>query len=212
MIVNSNLENYIQSVIDEEEPLLFELERETQVNVMHPRMVTGRWQGQILQMISRMLRPANILEIGTFTGYSAICLSKGLAVNGHLHTIEINDEIVHIPAKYFEKAGIGDRASIHVGDALQIIPTFDIVFDLVFIDGEKSQYLDYYNVVFDKVRQGGFIIADNILWNGKVIKNVESNDHFTKGILEFNQFLKSDSRVEKTIIPVRDGMMLIRKK
>lgn len=212
MIINSSIESYIQNIIDVEDSLLCELERETQVKVMHPRMVTGRWQGQILQMISMMLKPECILEIGTFTGYSAICLSKGLTENGQLHTIEINDEVVHIPAKYFAKAGIGSRTSIHVGDALQIIPTLDFIFDLVFIDGEKSQYLDYYNAVFDKVRPGGFIIADNILWNGKVIKKVESNDHFTKGILEFNEFLRADLRVEKTVIPVRDGMMLIRKK
>lgn len=212
MIVNSNIESYITSIIDPEESLLKELERETYVKVLNPRMVTGHWQGQILKMISTMIKPQTVLEIGTFTGYSAICFSKGLAPDGHIHTIEINDEIVHIPEKYFQKAGISDKVTIHVGDAMEIIPSLKVMFDLVFIDGDKSQYLEYYHCIFEKVKQGGYILADNILWNGKVVENVEQGDYSTQGILAFNSFIKNDNRVEKTILPVRDGTLLIRKK
>lgn len=211
-MISDKLENYILSIVDPEDQLLYELNRETHVKLLHPRMVTGHWQGQVLQMISRMVRPRNVLEIGTYTGYSAICLSRGLEPGGHIHTIEINDEIVEIPAKYFIKAGIADKITLHVGNALEIIPTLNQIFDLVFIDGEKSEYLNYYETVFEKVVPGGYILADNILWSGKVLNEVEKGDYFTQGILEFNEHLKNDKRVEKTILPLRDGTMLIRKK
>jgi predicted O-methyltransferase YrrM len=211
VISNSKLEKYIYNIIDQEDPLLYELSRETHVKLMHPRMVTGHWQGQMLQMISRMIKPRSVLEIGTYTGYSALCFAKGLAAEGHIHTIEINDEIVDIPLKYFNKAGLTDRITLYVGDALEIIPMLNHTFDMVFIDGEKSQYIQYYNAVFDKVEQGGYILADNILWSGKVVQEVEKGDYFTQGILEFNEYLKNDKRVEKTILPLRDGTMLIRK-
>lgn len=209
---NSALEKYIYKIIDSEDPVLYELNRETHLKMMHPRMVTGHWQGQILQMISTMIRPKCILEIGTFTGYSAICLARGLDNGGHLHTIEVNDEIVEIPLRYFEKADLKNQITLYVGDALKIIPALDLQFDLVFIDGEKSEYLNYYNAVFDKVKPGGFILADNILWSGKVLHEIEKGDYFTRGIVEFNNFLKTDTRVEKTVLPLRDGTMLIRKK
>lgn len=212
MITNTLLEKYIYNIIDPEDPLLYELNRETQVKMMHPRMVTGHWQGQFLQMISSMLQPLNILEIGTYTGYSAICLARGLAPDGHLHTIEINDEIVDIPLKYFKKAGLSEKITIHIGNALDIIPSLDNNFDLVFIDGEKSEYIKYYDLLFEKVVPGGYIMADNILWSGKVVKDIEKGDYFTKGIVEFNEYLKNDTRVEKTILPLRDGMMFIKKK
>lgn len=212
MISNSKLENYIYNIIDAEDPLLYELNRETHVKLVHPRMVTGHWQGQMLQMLSRMIRPRSILEIGTFTGYSALCFARGLAPEGHIHTIEVNDEIVDIPLKYFKKAGLEDKITLYVGDALEIIPTLNYTFDLVFIDGEKSEYIQYYNAVFDKVEPGGYILADNILWSGKVVQEVEKGDYFTQGILEFNEYLKNDKRVEKTILPLRDGTMLIRKR
>ncbi len=212
MISNSKLENYIYNIIDAEDPLLYELNRETHVKLVHPRMVTGHWQGQMLQMLSRMIRPRSILEIGTFTGYSALCFARGLAPEGHIHTIEVNDEIIDIPLKYFKKAGLEDKITLYVGDALEIIPTLNNTFDLVFIDGEKSEYIQYYNAVFDKVESGGYILADNILWSGKVVEEVEKGDYFTRGILEFNEYLKNDKRVEKTILPLRDGTMLIRKR
>ncbi len=212
MISNSKLEDYIYSVIDPEDSLLYELNRETHLKLVHPRMVTGRWQGQMLQMISRMIQPRSVLEIGTFTGYSALCFARGLAPDGHIHTIEVNDEIIDIPLKYFKKAGLSDKITLYAGDALEIIPTLNLTFDMVFIDGEKSQYIQYYDAVFDKVEPGGFILADNILWSGKVVQKVEKGDYFTQGILEFNEYLKKDQRVEKTILPLRDGTMLIRKK
>lgn len=211
-MIQQELEDYILNIVDPEDPLLYELYRETNVNVMHPRMVTGHWQGQVLQMISYMIRPRFILEIGTYTGYSAICLARGLAPGGHIHTIEINDELAEYPRRYFEKAGLTEKITLHVGDALEIIPALDLNFDLVFIDGEKSEYIRYYESVFDKVIPGGFILADNILWSGKVLKDPAKRDYFTQGILEFNEYLRNDNRVEKTILPLRDGTMLIRKK
>lgn len=212
MFTNANIEEYILRVIDPEDPLLYELNRETNVKVMHPRMLTGHWQGQLLQMISYMCRPRYILEIGTYTGYSAICLSKGLAEDGQLHTIEKNDEIIDISLKYFERAGLRDRITLHIGDALEIIPKLNETFDLIFIDAEKSEYLAYYLAVFDKLIPGGYILADNVLWSGKVLGKIEQGDHFTKGIIEFTEFIKNDNRIEKTMLPIRDGMMLIRKK
>jgi predicted O-methyltransferase YrrM len=211
-VIDSQLEDYILNIVDPEDPVLYQLYRETNVNVMHPRMVTGHWQGQVLQMISSMIRPHSILEIGTYTGYSAICLARGLAPEGHMHTIEINDELIDYPRRYFEKAGLADKITLHVGDALEIIPSLNLNFDLVFIDGEKSEYTRYYESVFDKVVPGGFLLADNILWSGKVLKDPEKRDYFTRGILEFNEYLRNDPRVEKTILPLRDGTMLIRKK
>lgn len=212
MIRDSKLEKYINRIIDPEDPLLYALNRETHVKVMHPRMISGHLQGQVLQMISKMIRPVSVLEIGTFTGYSAICLSKGLPQNGHLHTIEKNDEILEIAERYFIKAGIRDKVTIHTGDALNIIPSLDMTFDLIFIDGEKSEYLNYYHCIFEKVISGGFILADNILWNGKVVEEIEQGDHFTKGIIDFNEYIRTDTRIEKTILPIRDGMMLMQKK
>lgn len=212
MISESELENYIYNIIDPEDLLLYELNRETHLKLVHPRMVTGHWQGQVLQMLSMMIKPQMVLEIGTFTGYSAICFAKGLAPGGHIHTIEINDEITDIPKKYFERAGLTQKITLHTGNALDIIPQLNYSFDLVFIDGEKSEYIKYYDLVFDKVVMGGYILADNILWSGKVVKELEKGDYFTKGILDFNNYIKNDNRVEKTILPLRDGTLLIRKK
>jgi predicted O-methyltransferase YrrM len=206
-----DLERYILEHIDPEDELLHELNRFTNVKVMHPRMLSGHLQGKILRMISFMIKPKTILEIGTFTGYSAICLAQGLPAGGHLHTIEVNDELIEIPKLYFEKYGLSDKITLHVGDARQIIPSIPDNFDLIFLDAEKSEYIEYYNIVFDKVNSGGFILADNILWSGKVLKEEESNDYFTKGIKEFNNFIKADKRVEKVILPIRDGLMILRK-
>ena len=206
------LEQYILDHIDPEDQLLAELSRLTHIKMMHPRMLSGHLQGKILRMLSMMVRPKRILEIGTYTGYSAICLAQGMSKDGHLHTIEINDEIVDIPMKYFKQCGLNTRITLHVGDARHIIPNLPETFDLVFLDGEKSEYLDYYNLVLKKIVPGGFILADNILWDGKVLSNEASNDYFTKGIKAFNDFIRSDIRVEKVILPVRDGLMILRKK
>jgi predicted O-methyltransferase YrrM len=191
---------------------LAELYRETNLRAIHPRMVSGHIQGSILAMLSKMICPAKILEIGTFTGYSAICLAKGLALGGKIYTIEIDDEIREFASGYFQKSGCADSVIQITGDALKVIPDLDEMFDLAFIDGEKKDYPGYYRLVFDKVVAGGFIIADNTLWGGKVAGNPPSSDPQTRGVLEFNQMVSNDNRVEKIILPFRDGMTLIRKK
>lgn len=209
--LDPDLEQYILEHIDPEDDLLYELNRLTNLKVMHPRMLSGHLQGKILRMISMMIRPQSILEVGTYTGYSAICLAQGLADGGHLHTIEVNDELVEIPRLYFEKCGLLDRITLHIGDAKDIIPQIPGNFDLVFLDAEKSEYLEYYHAIFAKVKPGGFILADNILWSGKVLMEEQSNDYFTKGIKEFNNYIVEDKRVEKVILPIRDGLMILRK-
>ena len=163
MVDERELEQYIINHIDPEDPLLVELNRLTHMKMVHPRMLSGHLQGKILRMLSLMIKPKRILEIGTYTGYSAICLAHGMAEGGHLHTIEINDEIVDIPLTYFRKYNLDTKITLHVGDARKIIPNLPEIFDLIFLDGEKSEYSDYYSVLFEKVAQGGFIIADNVL-------------------------------------------------
>lgn len=209
--LNPELEKYILDHIDPEDEILYELNRLTNLKVIHPRMLSGHLQGKILRMICTMINPRRILEVGTFTGYSAICMAQGMASDGHLHTIEVNDELVEVPKLFFEKCGLTEKITLHEGDARTIIPSIPDIFDLVFIDGEKSEYLDYYHAVFDKVKNGGFILADNILWNGKVLIKEESNDYFTKGIKNFNDFIARDNRVEKVILPIRDGLIILRK-
>ncbi len=205
------LEQYILNITGPEDEVLQELNRYTHLKIMHPRMLSGHLQGQILKMLCFMIKPGKILEIGTYTGYSAICLAKGLNEGGILHTIEINDELEDISTKFITKCGLKDKIRLHFGDAKVIIPILDDSFDLVFLDGEKSEYLNYYQLVFDKVKTGGYIFADNVLWSGKVLEEERTNDYFTKGIKEFNEFVKTDERVEKLILPIRDGLMILRK-
>lgn len=206
------LEKYILAHIDEQDSVLQELERETFLHVLRPRMLSGHLQGTILTMFSQMLQPQRILEVGTYTGYSAICLAKGLADDGQLHTIELNDELESIAQKYFQKAGLSEKITQHLGDAKTIIPQLKGPFDLVFLDGDKRDYIAYFDLVVDQIRPGGIILADNILWSGKVVEKLDEKDEQTKGILAFNQKIKDDPRVSQTIIPFRDGLMLIRKK
>jgi len=205
------IDKYISDNSSKEDLLLAELYRQTHVKILQPRMVSGHVQGIILKMISHMLRPMSVLEIGTFTGYSAICLAEGLHPDGHLHTIEINDELEEFAHSYFSRAKNGNKISQHIGSAIDIIPTMDTTFDLVFIDGDKRQYPEYYNLVIDKVKPGGFILSDNVLWNGKVIEELDPRDLYTKGVLDFNTMVTNDPRVENVILPVRDGIMMIRK-
>jgi predicted O-methyltransferase YrrM len=207
-----NLDKYILDHIDEEDPVLRELDRETHLKVLGARMLSGNLQGQVLTMLSKMIQPKRILEVGTFTGYSAICLAKGLAEDGKLITIEMDDELESFSKKYFEKAGLADKIEQRIGPALEILPEIDETFDLVFLDADKREYADYYNLVFEKVRTGGYIIADNTLWNSKVLKKPSPDDEQTKGIIAFNEMLKNEKRVEKVILPLRDGMTVIRKK
>ncbi|MBT3383626.1 MAG: methyltransferase [Prolixibacteraceae bacterium] len=206
------IDKYILNNIESEDEVLKELERETYLKVLHPRMISGHLQGQVLTMFSKMIQPENILEIGTFTGYSAICLAKGLHENGKLITIEIDDELETLAKKYIVKSGLQDKIVQRIGAALEIIPALKESFDLVFIDADKREYVAYYQAVFDKVQNGGYIIADNTLWSGKVLEKPEADDEQTMGILEFNNLIKRDKRVEKVILPLRDGMTIIRKK
>ncbi|MFV0266477.1 MAG: O-methyltransferase [Draconibacterium sp.] len=207
-----DIDQYILDHIDEEDDILKELDRETHLKVLGARMLSGHLQGQVLAMISRMIRPKCILELGTFTGYSAICLSKGLQAGGKIVTIEIDDELESLTAKYFKKAGIQDQVEQRIGSALEIIPTLTGKFDLVFIDADKREYVEYYNLLIDRLGSGAFIIADNTLWSGKVLDKPRADDFQTQGILAFNTLIKNDNRVEKVLLPLRDGMTLIRKK
>lgn len=205
------LDQYILNHITPEDDFLRELDRETNLKVLRSRMLSGHLQGQILRMISCMIKPKTVLEIGTFTGYSAICLAKGLAEGGKLHTIELDDELEYISKKYIQKSGMSDRIQQHIGDARQIIPEIDESFDLVFIDADKREYCDYYKLVFDRIPVGGFLLADNILWDGKVVDPEAADEEQTRGILDFNDLVQNDSRVSNVILPVRDGIMLIQK-
>lgn len=205
------LDQYILEHISPEDDFLRELDRETHLKVLRSRMLSGHLQGQILSMISYMIRPKSILELGTFTGYSALCMAKGLAEGGRLHTIEIDDELESVARKYFEKSGMGDRIVQHIGDAREIIPTIEGTFDLVFVDADKREYPDYYRLVFDRIPVGGFLLADNILWNGKVVEPEAADEEQTRGILEFNDLVQNDPRVRNVILPVRDGIMILQK-
>lgn len=210
--IPSRLEEYIRDHSEPEDEILWDLYRQTNLKIYHPRQLSGHIQGNFLQMLVHMISPSRILEIGTYTGYSAICMARAMKEGGILHTIEVNDEIEDFTKSFFRKAKLEDKIIMHIGDARTIIETLDESFDLVFIDGEKDQYIDYYNLVFNKVKPGGFIIADNVLWSGKVIEKPDSNDYFTKGIIRFNQHIQEDSRVENMIATIRDGLMIIRKK
>ena len=205
------LDQYITGHISPEEDFLKELDRETHLKVLRSRMLSGHLQGQILSMISCMIKPKYILEIGTFTGYSALCLAQGLAEGGQLHTIEIDDELEWVAQKYFRKAGMADRIFQHIGDAREVISTINQSFDLVFVDADKREYPDYYRLVFDRIPVGGFLLADNILWNGKVVDPEAADEEQTRGILDFNDLVQHDSRVRNVILPVRDGLMLVQK-
>jgi predicted O-methyltransferase YrrM len=208
---HQDIESYILAHSDQEDPLLAELNRETHVKLLRARMVSGPLQGKILEMISKMVRPEKIIEIGTFTGYSALCLAKGLPAKGELDTIEINDELESFANKYFARSSYANQIKQHIGDASHIIPKLEGPYDLAFIDGDKRQYLSDYELVLQRMRPGGIILADNVLWSGKVVELSSPDDDYTKGIMEFNEFVKNDKRVEKVILPLRDGLTLIRK-
>jgi caffeoyl-CoA O-methyltransferase len=208
---NSNIEEYIINHSSAEDEILTRLSRETYLKMLYPRMLSGHLQGRFLEMISKMIGPEKILEVGTFTGYSAICLAKGLTENGQLFTIEVNEELNEFAKRYFIEAGLDSKIIQLTGDALDLIPKLDETFDLVFIDAAKDAYLDYYHLLFDKVKKGGFILADNALWDGKVVDQSIVPDKDTRGIILFNNFIQNDPRVENVLLPVRDGIMAIRK-
>jgi len=208
-LVSAEIEQYIEQNSSPEEAVLKELNRETYVKVQMPNMLSGHLQGQFLEMLSRMQQPKRILEIGTFTGYSGLCLAKGLAEDGLLYTIDINEELQPMVEQYIAKAALSDKVKQLIGDARQIIPTINETFDLVFIDADKINYSTYYDLVFDKVRPGGYIIADNVLWSGKIL--AEKKDKDTTAIDEYNKKIASDKRVETFILPLRDGLNIARK-
>lgn len=212
MKIPPEIERYILDHSDVQDPVLAELERETSLKVINPRMLSGHLQGEILAMLSKMIRPVSILEIGTFTGYSAICLARGLRPGGRLTTIEANDELETIAARYFEKAGLKEVIDQQIGSAQEILPSLAGPFDLVYIDADKREYVAYYQMIFDRVVPGGWILADNTLWDGKITGSTEVADYQTRGILDFNDLVAGDPRVEKIILPVRDGISILRKK
>lgn len=203
------LNAYVEAHTAPESDVKQELNRETHLKVNMPQMLSGHIQGAALSLFSRMIRPRRILEIGTYTGYSAICFAEGLTDDGRLHTIDNNEELEEMCRRYWQKAGIADKIKLHIGHALDIIPTLDETFDLVFIDADKVNYSAYFDGVIDKVRQGGFIIADNVLWSGKVTQ--PGPDKKTKALMDFNNKVHADTRVENVLLPIRDGLMVLRK-
>lgn len=205
------LQEYLEAHTEREPEVLAQLVRATHQRMLRPRMLSGNMQGQLLKMLCRMLKARRVLEIGTFTGYAAIAMAMGLEKGGLLHTIDINDEIEAFARQYIQRSGLERRIVFHIGDACEIIPRLDELFDLVFIDADKRQYAEYYRLVFGKVRPGGLIVADDVLWDGKVLDS-GSRDPQTRGILEFNDRVQADDRVENVLLPVRHGLMLIRKK
>lgn len=206
------IESYILSRIDQESELLKQLNRDAHVNLLKPRMLSGHLQGRMLKMFCRMMNPKYILEIGTYTAYATLCLAEGADNDAEIHTIEVNDELEDFILKHLHKSKLKDKIHLHIGDAMEIIPQIDRTFDLVFIDANKRHYIEYYNLIFDKVRPGGLIIADNTLWDGHVLETPKLSDKQTIGIQQFNDMIAKDDRVEKVILPIRDGLTLIWKK
>jgi predicted O-methyltransferase YrrM len=209
--MNENIESYCEEHTTNESELLYRLNRETNLKILRPRMLSGQLQGRFLAMISKMMKPENILEIGTYTGYSALCLAEGLPKNGELHTIEVENELEDIITKYFSLSAHKNQLHLHIGNALEIIPVLNKTWDLVFLDAEKTEYLQYYEMVLPHVRKGGLILADNVLWSGKVAEEVAENDAETKAIMAFNDFIQKDFRVENVLLPIRDGVLVIEK-
>lgn len=207
----SLFEDFILRNTTSEDPVLAELNRLTYQKVLNPRMISGHVQGRLLTFLSQMIQPESILEIGTFTGYSAICLAKGLKEGGKIHTIEINDELKDIAVSFFQKAGVENKIMLHNGNAIEIISNLSDSFDLVFIDGEKSEYPAYLEMVLPKLKKGGFLLADNVFWNGKVLNPDCKKDPSTAGIVRFCEAVNQNPKLQSTIIPLRDGLMLIRK-
>ncbi len=210
--IDEKLDEYVCLHTTKEDDLLKELNRQTHLKVLQPRMLSGHFQGRFLSMISKMIQPNTILEIGTYTGYSALCLAEGLKKEGKLVTIDKNAELEEFARNFFEKSAYSQNIEYVITDAMKYIPTIKQSFDLVFIDADKGNYLNYYELVMDMIPSGGYILADNVLWSGKVIEEKSMNDKDTKAIMEFNSFVMNDNRVENVLLPIRDGLFLVRKK
>jgi caffeoyl-CoA O-methyltransferase len=212
MMTDESLAAYVEAHTTAETQLLQKINRHTHAHVLKPRMLSGHLQGRLLSMLSHMIRPKAILEIGTFTGYSAICLAEGLQKEGKLYTIDINEELEDLVRAYFAEAGLENKIEYKIGNAIEIIPTLHTKFDMVFIDADKINYSNYYNLVFDKVQTGGYIVADNVLWSGKVVgQGNKKTDADTQAILDYNAKIQQDSRVENILLPIRDGLLIARK-
>ncbi|WP_281226754.1 O-methyltransferase [Flavobacterium aquiphilum] len=208
--ISQELEDYIEQHSEKEPELLAALNKETYQKILLPRMLSGHFQGRVLSMLSKLIRPVNILEIGTYTGYSALCLCEGMQENGQLHTIDIKEELVDFQRKHFDKSPWGNQIVQHLGEAVAIIPTLELKFDLVFIDADKENYLNYFEIILPKMNKGGIILSDNVLWSGKVLEPIHPNDISTKVLVEYNQLLKEDPRVETVLLPIRDGLTVSR--
>ncbi len=205
------IDDYTANHTSAESEVLAQLNRDTHAKVLQPRMLSGHVQGRILSTFSHMLKPKRILEIGTYTGYSAICLAEGLAPDGKLHTIDINEELEEMVKSYISKANMENQIQMHVGNAMEIIPSLNETWDLIFIDADKENYSNYFDLVIDHIRPGGFIIADNVLWSGKVVEKVSAKDLETQALIDFNKKVHEDNRVDNVLFPVRDGLMVCRK-
>lgn len=210
--IPEDIDNYVVNHSENEPELLQQLNRETNQKILQPRMLSGHYQGRVLSMISKLTNPKNILEIGTYTGYSALCLAEGLQTNGTLHTIDINEELFDFQRKYFDKSDYGKQIIQHLGDALEVILKLDTTFDLVFIDADKENYSNYFNAIIDKLNTDGIILSDNVLWSGKVLETqFKKEDTSTPALIEYNALLKNDKRVETVVLPIRDGLTISRK-
>lgn len=208
--ISQELEDYIEQHSQKEPELLAALNKETYQKILLPRMLSGHFQGRVLSMLTKLIRPLNILEIGTYTGYSALCLCEGMQENGQLHTIDIKEELIDFQRKHFDKSPWGNQIVQHLGEAIDIIPTLDLKFDLVFIDADKENYINYFELIVPKMNKGGIILSDNVLWSGKVLEPLQKNDLSTKILLEYNNLLANDSRVETVLLPIRDGLTVSR--
>tara|TARA_R110002096_G_scaffold276109_1_gene469872 strand:+ start:80177 stop:80821 length:645 start_codon:yes stop_codon:yes gene_type:complete len=202
---------YAENHSQKESQVLSDLNRSTRAKVLQPRMLSGHLQGRVLSMFSKMIKPQRILEIGTYTGYSAICLAEGLSPEGKLISLDVNEEIEDFAKSYFEKSGFADSIEMIVGDALKIIPQLNEKWDLVFIDADKENYLNYLKLLLDNVNIGGYIIADNVLWSGKVVQEIKEDDEETKALVEFNSWVQENEKLENVLLPIRDGLMVCRK-
>jgi predicted O-methyltransferase YrrM len=208
--LSEDLEDYIEQHSEKEPELLAKLNKETYQKILLPRMLSGHFQGRVLSMLSKLIRPNAILEIGTYTGYATLCLCEGLQENGITHTIDIKEELMDFQRKYFDASRWGNQIVQHLGEALDIIPQLDTKFDLVFIDADKENYINYYNMILPKMNKGGIILSDNVLWSGKVVQELNPNDLSTKVLQEYNTLLRDDPRVETVLLPIRDGLTVSR--
>ena len=211
-INNDKLDEYLINHSEKEPELLSNLNRETNLKVLQPRMISGTYQGRLLSVISKIINPKKILEIGTFTGYSTLCLAEGLDENGEIHTVDINEELFDLQRKYFKKSSFNNNITQHLGNALDIIPKLDSDFDLIFLDADKINYPKYLDILIVRLKKGGVLLSDNVLWDGKVLNEISQKDKSTKAIVKYNKLLNSRSDMDSVILPIRDGITISRKK